>query len=593
MSDLEDAIQALRNADAAGNAEDAQGLAAIVDRLSKQQMPPSSGLQQFRSGLEEGAQNRSATIKGFVRGARDIPDFGALAYTRLGEAITNNPLYQRMSVLSPEQAKEWGQLWTNERERVAGINKRAEQDYAQNWMGGQPEKGAFGRVLGNVAASAPIAAALPGAAAQTVAGRAGVGALQGALGGLTQKTQDTEDYWSDAAKKAGLGALIGGVTSGAVSLGQKAIAGSSDEGTRALADAGIRPSMGQTSGNATFNKMEQKFTSMPLTGDMARTARTRAVDQFNRETVNKVLAPIGEKLDASTSIGFDAVEEAAKKTSAKYEELLPKLTGRIDQQFIDDVSNLRTLAANLPGDRAAQFDSVIRNQITSKVSGNGVLTGQSLKEAESEIGRLAKQYWRSPIGDERLLGDAFGELQATLRDWVARANPDQAAALRANNTSWAMLKRLEKAATLAGTREGVFTPSQFMGAVRMADPTANKAAFSRGNALMQDWARAGMKLGETVPNSGTWDRAILGAGTLAGLGGTSISASPLFVSPWTAIGYSLTGVPYLPLIRDLPGYLAKSPNVAGRVADTALGLARPALSLGAPSAANQMGLLGP
>lgn len=550
-------------------------------------------VRSFASGIEEGAQNRENFLKGFVRGARDIPDAGALAYTRALESAAASPLMQRMSMLGPEHTQALTQAFTQERENVARINKGAEEDFAQNWMGGHPGRGAFGRIVGNVAASYPIAAALPGAGAATVLGRAGAGALQGALGGLTQKTQDSEDYWSDAAKKAGLGAAIGGVTSGGIAIGQKAIAGASDEGVRTLADAGIRPSLGQTSGNTTLNKMEQKFTSMPLTGDMARVARTRAVDQFNRETVNKVLAPISEKLDASTPIGFDAVEEAAKKTSASYERLLPKLTGKLDQQFIDDVSNLRTLAGNLPGDRSAQFDSILKNQIFSKVSPNGTLTGQSLKEAESEIGKLASKYWRSTSGDERLLGDALGELQATLRDWVSRANPSQAAALRANNTSWAMLKRLEKATTLAGSREGVFTPSQFMGAIRMADPTSGKAAFARGNAMMQDWARAGMKLGETVPNSGTWDRAILGAGTLAGLGGTAMSASPLFVSPWTAIGYGLTGVPYMPLIRDLPGYLAQSPNVAGRVADAAIGIARPAISLGAPAAANQMGLFGP
>jgi hypothetical protein len=55
-----------------------------------------------------------------------------------------------------------------------------------------------------------------------------------------------------------------------------------------------------------------------------------------------------------------------------------------------------------------------------------------------------------------------------------------------------------------------------MMAVREADSSGRKAATARGDAILQDWAKAGQQvLGNKYPDSGTAGRVLLGAGGLA------------------------------------------------------------------------------
>ena len=65
----------------------------------------------------------------------------------------------------------------------------------------------------------------------------------------------------------------------------------------------------------------------------------------------------------------------------------------------------------------------------------------------------------------------------------------------------------QRAASALGGEEGVFTPAQLLNAVKAMDPSRNKGAFARGDALLQDLAEpAKTVLSQSVPDSGTAGR---------------------------------------------------------------------------------------
>jgi hypothetical protein len=170
------------------------------------------------------------------------------------------------------------------------------------------------------------------------------------------------------------------------------------------------------------------------------------------------------------------------------------------------------------------------------MTGAGRMSGETFKEIDSEIGRLARGYAGSAVNDERQVGDALRTAQKSLRDMLARQNPDKARAIRAADKAFAKLLRVENAGARVGAADGVFTPAQLRAAVRALDPSLRKRGFAHGKALMQDFAESGQaNLPSQVANSGTTDRALLNALALGG--GAYIDPSSAHISNgWDACG---------------------------------------------------------
>lgn len=142
-------------------------------------------------------------IGGFVRGARDVVDGGAQLLTRGLEAIA--PAGSSMEKFMRE-----------ERQRVEAINNAAEADYRNNWRRGQDTGLDLGRVAGGIAASAPLAAVIPGAGAATMLPRVGAGVAAGAVGGAVQPVdmsgQPDDNFWSQKGVQVAIGGGIGSLT---------------------------------------------------------------------------------------------------------------------------------------------------------------------------------------------------------------------------------------------------------------------------------------------------------------------------------------------------------------------------------------------
>jgi hypothetical protein len=273
--------------------------------------------------------------------------------------------------------------------------------------------------------------------------------------------------------------------------------------------------MGQTGGGM-LNQLEQAATSIPIIGDVIKGARARPFEQFGRGAINEALAPIGESLDPATPLGREAIQEMQDKAKNAYDQLLPGLTWSADPKFATDATQLYQMSKFLPAGRDKDFENIFRNQVLNNISsGTGKMSGDTFKDVESTLGQEANQYIRSSLPDDRKYGNAVLQLQALMRDSLARSNPNEAQQLAANNQTWANMKRVQRAASYTGAAEGQFSPAQLLASVKAQTP---ESSFAAGRGLMQPYAEAGKRvLGSTLPDSGTPYRGMLPLAAYAGV----------------------------------------------------------------------------
>jgi len=374
--------------------------------------------------------------------------------------------------------------------------------------------------LASLAGAARAGSALTGAGVSAMAPTTIKGAATlGALAGAAQPAEDITERGANAAW-----GLAGGAGGQAALRGlARVVRPQTDANALALLKEGVTPTPGQLLGG-TSKRIEEGLTSVPIVGDAIKGAQGRAVADLNRAAIERSLTPIGAKMPKGMT-GRDAIEFAGETLGKRYDDLLPKLTTQADGQFMSEIQNLQRMmgTGSIDPAMAQRFEAILQSQVLSKfqpgAGGAPTITGQTMKGIESDIGQLASRFRTSPDPDQRMLGDALLEVQSALRGNVLRSNPQFAPELKAINEGYANFKRVQRAAAGVGAEEGVFSAAQLQNAVKAMDRSKDKAAFARGDALMQDLSEpAKSVLGSKVPDSGTPFRTLtaLGAGGAAG-----------------------------------------------------------------------------
>lgn len=435
------------------------------------------------------------------------------------------------------------------------------------------DAGMAGNITGNVAAMLPTAL-IPGA--NTITGAGVIGGLSGAA----QPVPTGESRGQNAAM-----GVAGGLGGGMLARGLgRSLSPQTAPGARLLLDEGVTPTPGQIMGGR-WQGLEDKMTSIPFIGDAISSARSRGLDEFNRAAYNRALAPIGQRSGAD--VGHEGVAAVRGALQDAYDRLLPHLSFRADPQFAGDVNRIQAMAASLPPQQSAQFDRVLAEQVRGKMTPNGLMNGERLKEVESELGRLSRGYEGDPSFDNRQLGAALTELQSSIRQTVARANPAHAEELGRINEGWANYTRIRDAAGRVGSQEGRFTPQALAGAVKRGDRTVGDRASSEGTALMQDLSGAGRStLASQYPDSGTAGRALL-ATALGGGGAMAAGAMSNPVTATTAAMLATALGAYLPGGRQAAAaLLARRPEMARQLGEL---ISRSAPQAGAAGSAALLG----
>jgi hypothetical protein len=307
-----------------------------------------------------------------------------------------------------------------------------------------------------------------------------------------------------------------------------------DPGVRALMAEGVKPTVGQILGGG-YKRAEEGLTSVLGLGDFIKGAQTRAVESFNRAAINRSLKPIGETLPPDL-IGRDAIQFARDKLGEKYDKLLPKLTVQADSTWLQNISDLKQNVQKgaIDPNIKPMFDNFVNDNILSKFQGQNAITGETIKNIQTDLDKTIKRYSVSDDPDVILIAEALKETRSNLLDLIRRSNPQKAAELKAIDTGYANFIRVKKAAGLIGAEEGIFSPAQLQSAVRNVDRSKDKGQFATGQALMQDLSETGKTvLGNKLPDSGTPYRAmlplIIGGG--AGAAGYPAIAAGMLAGP--------------------------------------------------------------
>lgn len=509
-------------------------------------------------------QEIQASVPGRVlQGMRDPVDAAAKLLPKGLEAITS------LGGIAPNSISKF---FGSEASRVQDINKANEKEYQQARKATGSDGMDIARFGGNVASPANLALALRAAAPVSLAGRMVQGAGLGATGGaLSDKDVNAQDYWEQKAKDVAVGATIGAAIPAVMSGAARIVKPNTNPQVQALMKEGVTPTPGQILGG-NFQKAEEKLQSVPLIGEAIGSAKQKATEEFNKVALNRALKPIGETV---SKVGREGVEEVESKIGAVYDKLLPKMTFQADQQFTQEMGNLRQMAQGLGEKEAAKFESILQDTLGRVNPQTGMMTGETLKTVESKLSNEARKFSSSSDAYQKELGDALKEASRILKDSLPRTNPQYAQELSKANEAWANYVRIRGASssTATGAREGIFSPAQLATAVRSADKTVGKGASAKGQALMQDLAEQGTQvLGSKVPDSGT-------AGRMAYMLGGGAAA----INPSLLMGAG-AAVPYLGQMRQITAAaLTKRPANAEALAQL-LRRSSPALAIGVPLA---------
>lgn len=501
-----------------------------------------------------------------------ITAFGAGVGAGVGQAVLGlqNLVGKGAEALGAERVGQW--LQEDSRQGRAKLKGEMAEYEAHS-----PTSSAVGEVGGNIAATLPVGGLL-GKGVQTLGSALGVGAKVAPVAQAltTGGTGAGLGLGARVAGGAGTGAVTGAIldsdnipesmTLGAALGGAFPVAmrgvqrvinpnAANNEALQLLRKEGVRPTLGQSLGGLA-NRAEEKLTSVPVLGDAIRSSRNKAVEQFNKAALNRALKPIGESVD---KIGREGIDEVASKLGQAYDDLVPKLQFMADDVFDVDLQRLVSMADGLEPKEAARFTKLVQEKVVGKLSKAGGMTGETFKQVEADLGKLAKTFTGSPMASDKLLGNAVMELQDTLRRTLERSNPQQAKQLKAINEGYANYVRLRQAAGVVGAEDGIFTPGQLTNAVKASDKSAGKGNFARGKAKLQDLSDAGkIVLGNKVPDSGTAER-LLPSAALLGSGAINMGI------PLSVLGGSMAYTPALQ--RALVGAVASRPQSAQAVSE--------------------------
>lgn len=407
---------------------------------------------------------KGTALGGFVRGARDVIDGGAQLLTRGLEAGAETAakypgVLTAVPVLNSLGAAGMPEALKAERQKVEQINQQAEQDYKQNWRPGL-EGFDWGRLAGNVAATAPIAvggsATLPGAMARgAVAG--------GALSSLNAVDNPGDDYWTQKAKQVGTGAVLGGVLPPVIAGIAKGVSSAANVLTKPFTSPSVNQEAAQRIADA--QRFGIDLTKGQATRDPAQWAfeqNIRGVDGAGQPMMERLSGQNQQLIDALNNVGagkgagaFATGQKAIDALTAKdatkaaivnqaYDvarntagidtplngaRLMDSVTRKLDDAYIGDklpapIRNIINLAgqggADLTVGKAAQLQrainglygtdrvqnkalEIVKNAIDDEIAQSGTQAGNAFRVARATA--ASRFNWQDAIPAARAIAD--------------------------------------------------------------------------------------------------------------------------------------------------------------------------------------------
>jgi hypothetical protein len=509
---------------------DREVMRSIRDQVMFRRANPQTPLEQYDTGVLDDRIVPTSAFEGAMTNAAGT-DAGVLAI-RAGNAVTANTLDNIVGASGGNA----------ERARLA-IEDAGRRSPTAALIGD-----VAGTVTGALGAEAGLARASMGAgfgralAADTLTGAAsGAGAA------------DDGSRLGGAVTGGALG-LAGSVGGQALARGGAKIVAPTGGNARGLYDAGVRPTPGQRFVNANegkgiagmagraLNATEEALSSVPVVGSAIRGARQEARDQWQLGAFNESLKEIGQKLPPNIGPGGDPHIFAEAAFDRVYDRARAGMRLRVDDQLLTDVEQVGRTASTLTDESRRRFEKIVAEKVVRRASGGDEASGKVLKTIQSDLKAQIRDIRKSKAGDDEL-ADALEELSHAIDQGARRHSSPRAVALMDKaDRGYAKLVRIEQASGYRGGEAGTFTANQLDRAVQANSRGVRSREYLRGEAMLQDYAKQGANLTDRLPNSGSADRGMMGAGALGGI---------YAIDPTSAAVTAGAGLLYAPGVRKV------------------------------------------
>lgn len=326
-------------------------------------------------------------------------------------------------------------------------------------------------------------------------------------------------------------------------------------GARELINEGVHLTPGQMYGGAM-----ERFEKFPVVREFTANARQRADEEFNVVVMNRALSPIKGKVKDAGFKGFQAADDVA---DIAYANALRGTNTRYDFQMATDLRKA-VMNGRTPELRNNIYETVMHEMSPTlqKYAGQKI-PPEEWKAIDSKLGFIYRRFNKSNNPTDQEMADGIFEVQAALRNAVARQNPAKAEPIQNANHAWANLKRVERAVVSAGDNNGVFTAKQFQNAVKALDSSPSKAAFARGRATMQNTSKTGVDILGHDPNPHVPYALLKNMSLLPAAAGAGAALGPAAGAPLAALWGA-----YNPMTqRALPTLLGKRPEAVQKLGE--------------------------
>lgn len=432
------------------------------------------------------------------------------------------------------------------REFARGVEAKTQAGREDRGSEGMDFYQLLGSVLGSAAPASLLAKIGTGAKAA-----AATGALTNVA---TQPVLDQEaSLLEEKAKQAGVG-LVGGV------VGQKAagmlgrvLSPQISAQEAAVRGLGVTPTIGESLGG-TARKIEDFIAGVPGLGEFVKDAKLRAIDQWNKGTLNKTLSNLPDDIKVPEGVfGGEAVAYANQAISKSYDNLYGKMSytlGKDTNNKLAALTQSKALTADQQGIVQKALDSFLYSKLDTPMAGSSLMnapeklssvSGSVMKGIESDLKGFAYNLLKKTQGqtaDDIKAGEALLDVVGTLKKDFYKQN--------AKTVSVKDLLKLDKAYSQmsvitdasARAEAGLFTPTQLLQASKANARKVSTRAFGEGRAVLQRDAQAAKEIigdGKSGLVSRIGGLGAAGVGIAAGLGPTAAAIGG------TAGIYSKTG----------------------------------------------------
>jgi hypothetical protein len=356
-----------------------------------------------------------------------------------------------------------------------------------------------GRMLGNVAATAPLALATGGA---TLPGQMAAGAAAGALNGAVQFDPTGDSRLQNAA----IGGTLGAVAPGVTKAGTKLLSGLGDVGSASLKSArkvaekaGIKLDAAQQTGSRALSALKDTTANFPFSGAAKAQraqqsefnnalARTMGSDLPDGQLTSEVMQNAGKRLGAE----FDKI------SSGKSVDITPKMS-----QVLRDLSAENNSLKSTTDPKITKMIEDATDDFTSQTPGvNRMMAAEDAQKLRSKLTTKAREAYAS---GEYNLSAAFKKVRNAVDDSIYDTlSPAEKQAWDTAKKQYGNYKVVGRALSGSAGETGDVSGVQLWNAVKS---DVGRDNMSRASSDLSELASLGKDVLKTkTPDSGTAQR---------------------------------------------------------------------------------------